>query len=1067
MSQPSKPVIPKFASFPGKRPPPEPPKATETPEQRRTSPGRDKHRHRHKSHRHPTEDPNTRPRKRIRSESPARSEQKKYVTKRSNESSQSSLFVVDLKGDPQNEQFGRLHRAVIPQYRLVGYGRVLGLDNSWRIDRDASSESYITVSTSNRTRDLDPRLLSSKTWKNYKSDRLIIPKAGDIGFDVDDDFLPLRRRHHSRPAEAAEAVSDPLREVFDGRASRDDIRSHEQPLDSDSDSDIQKGTQNFEAEAAAGIEQADSEAKSRNALLSSLTTAEPNNVQAWLDFIHHQEEMMMLGRSRNSRGTSLKSSERHALADIRSNIYEKALRACKSNRHSRIRLLVSQMDEIADLWEGDKLSKRWKDLLRKEPDAAELWIKYLDFIQADFTHFRYDSCRKAFLECLKVLSANINQVDPQEAQPLEYLMETFAHVLARMSVMMHRAGYREHALALWQAILEFGFFRPKALVNASLEKHVQAFEEFWDSEVARIGEPDARGWVYFYERGGDPPAEQPQIEAENPGTKDGFADFWENEDHNSRILSHPGRALDKLGETDPYHTVLFSDVRPVLNIVPKTLEPAIILQAYLCFLGLPLCTGCPTLTAKLSLDPFLQRNLLRIPGSPSTAERPFLSASSYLQSTETLFSIAFDDWDITDNADWAVRSIESLVTAMAISVSDCVMEYLVSLVDTREHKLPVQSDHDYGSTTTNVSRVLQEITPSSPRIHNAGAIIESRSGHSHSRDNAFASALAWCSSLPEDRQADVVLLWRTWIWECLRTEDVQMARSRMLLVGGKNPNSNDDTMKDSPAARLKARQGFEKLRDLALSKGQAENAVLAIECLALLGYFAASNKNELAPALAVYKRAETLIEEHGLQKSSAHEYLHQARTQLLAYHIKHNRSYKPAVIRDALLESISLFPSNTIFLNLYSSSKSQFSVEDRIRGVAEDVLRTKAGSQSESIITQASAIADEMQRSVSSSGTVHAVHAAFERAVESKLGRNCQPLWEAYLAFELSQGKMDSEGIKKLFYRGLTHLPWSKSFMLRAFGDLKSCFRESELRRIYEVMEEKELRLHCDLNDFV
>lgn len=201
--------------------------------------------------------------------------------------------------------------------------------------------------------------------------------------------------------------------------------------------------------------------------------------------------------------------------------------------------------------------------------------------------------------------------------------------------------------------------------------------------------------------------------------------------------------------------------------------------------------------------------------------------------------------------------------------------------------------------------------------------------------------------------------------------------------------------------------------------------------------------------------------------SSTYECLHQARAQLLAYHIDHRRPFKPAVIRDVLLESVSLFPNNTMFLNLCAASRSRFSIEDRVHGVADELLSRRSSSKTQSVVTLASDIASEMQRSSSSSGTQHAVRAAFERAIDRKAGKCCPALWQAYLDFETSQDRPNWKLVKDLFFRGLTQLPWCKDFILRAFSDIRTAFTDDELRRVFNVMEEKELRLHSELNDFI
>jgi hypothetical protein len=56
--------------------------------------------------------------------------------------------------------------------------------------------------------------------------------------------------------------------------------------------------------------------------------------------------------------------------------------------------------------------------------------------------------------------------------------------------------------------------------------------------------------------------------------------------------------------------------------------------------------------------------------------------------------------------------------------------------------------------------------------------------------------------------------------------------------------------------------------------------------------------------------------------------------------------------------------------------------------------------------------------------------------------------------------------VKDTFFRGLTHLPWCKKYMMMAFTHLGEEFLGPEdLRKVYNVMVEKELRLYVDVEE--
>jgi hypothetical protein len=135
------------------------------------------------------------------------------------------------------------------------------------------------------------------------------------------------------------------------------------------------------------------------------------------------------------------------------------------------------------------------------------------------------------------------------------------------------------------------------------------------------------------------------------------------------------------------------------------------------------------------------------------------------------------------------------------------------------------------------------------------------------------------------------------------------------------------------------------------------------------------------------------------------------------------------------------------------------------------------------------AINYEMQRGEIAGSTSDSVRALFAQA-EDEIGAHCPAIWKSHLLFELAQynkelakrpskrprrdGKKSKyetrveqchRRVKETFFKGLTHLPWSKDFMMLAFSHLWTEFlTEDELRRVYDVMIEKELRVYVDLD---
>jgi hypothetical protein len=124
------------------------------------------------------------------------------------------------------------------------------------------------------------------------------------------------------------------------------------------------------------------------------------------------------------------------------------------------------------------------------------------------------------------------------------------------------------------------------------------------------------------------------------------------------------------------------------------------------------------------------------------------------------------------------------------------------------------------------------------------------------------------------------------------------------------------------------------------------------------------------------------------------------------------------------------------------------------------------------------AIWSETTRPSYAGSTRHSIRAAFERAVAAgEAGKASPEIWKWYLRWELKAAdtdvQKDADGMaaraQDVFYRGMRACPWAKDFYMLAFTNprLRDAIRFDGLRRIYETMVEKGLRIHVDLGDIL
>lgn len=240
-----------------------------------------------------------------------------------------------------------------------------------------------------------------------------------------------------------------------------------------------------------------------------------------------------------------------------------------------------------------------------------------------------------------------------------------------------------------------------------------------------------------------------------------------------------------------------------------------------------------------------------------------------------------------------------------------------------------------------------------------------------------------------------------------------------------------------------------------------------MECLILLAYL--SRGQSLSAATSVFKSNIAIISTHFSSTSSNHEYLHQTFARLLHYHTTHTHMFKPSDVRLFLAETIAQFPQNTIFLSLYAWNEARFRIDDRLRSVVEEILFAGSGKTEkkaqDSVVPHFFAIYSELHRAVTFGSNISTIRSTFERAVQSDSGAHCTGLWKLYFLFEHS--RYEAERARTVFWRGLKACPWAKDLYMLAFEYLRGdkVMDEAVLKGIYELLGEKELRVHVGLED--
>lgn len=184
-----------------------------------------------------------------------------------------------------------------------------------------------------------------------------------------------------------------------------------------------------------------------------------------------------------------------------------------------------------------------------------------------------------------------------------------------------------------------------AAYSAGASAALDELELFWDSEALRFGEDGAKGW-----RNTEEGALPPRQDEAKPDQFDMATDVdpfvrWSAQEHRaSSRKRQPTRTTDDIPEDDldPYSTIFFSDIRPLLFFVSTPDARSQLLYSFLFYLGLPLTPPDTSTATPLASDSFLHADDFAISRNAAkrTAFWPADSSDTFLRSLIPFDTIA-------------------------------------------------------------------------------------------------------------------------------------------------------------------------------------------------------------------------------------------------------------------------------------------------------------------------------------------------------------------------------------------------------------------------------------------
>ncbi|KAG7104334.1 Nuclear exosome regulator NRDE2 like protein [Verticillium longisporum] len=623
--------------------------------------------------------------------------------------------------------------------------------------------------------------------------------------------------------------------------------------------------------------------------------------------------------------------------------------------------------------------------------------------------------------------------------------------------------YRELAVAAWQAVLELNLNRPSTLSDASSTEVMDQFKDFWESEVARIGEDSAQGWAHYVQQDGLLDAPDLVAHPIHRSKSRNVYQAWGATEHvHGQQARLPARSMDEGVEDDPYRIVIFSDLENLIFCVPGALITTLrkqLVDAFLLFCHLPPADGSNGWIKAAMNDPHvvgslhgLRSELLRKPAqhNPDEDDAKRLPIFDYdAHQLRASFDCVFASQRGPVPLSWTANAVRQVVNTAA---AESLAQYSLAL--------------DWINDPANVkkrARALLKQFPRNLRLYLAYALAEERNGNLDVARQVLVSSAGLAKAPSTDSESKLVF-WTTWSW--MELEAGQRASAILCLCALADGSAMPDPeVTITPHQLLITQQTLRGNLGYNTPASEAESTALNAGALILCEYLTVGGGSESASLMQgnistamdrVWSVSEGLSK-CGFAGQAAHEVLLQSAARLLYFHARQG-PFRSAYLREQLAKCLGIFPRNTMFLSLFAWASSSFGIDDPVG----DMLRSTAlANQNDCVSSRIFAITYELQR-----GNSHSTRAAFEQALKSPACRANSELWRCYVQFSHSRKELRAKA-KDNFFRGLGQCPWSKDLAMEAFTTLANVMDEFELGSVFNTMQSKGLRLHVELDEFL
>uniref|UniRef100_I3KTW5 NRDE-2, necessary for RNA interference, domain containing n=1 Tax=Oreochromis niloticus TaxID=8128 RepID=I3KTW5_ORENI len=983
-------------------------------------------------------------------------------------------FCVDRKPDPANWTYKSLYRGDVARYRRKG-SSALGLD----FHRQGVSWEDSEVTNKKKKKGGDRKKAADRYYSTVS--RQLLKAAPALP------ALPATHRGQTSSVNPLGVYDSSTALWLQGKGHQDQQKE---------DAHTEEGT------ALLG---------GRTEEFNRQLREQPTDTQLWIEFIRYQVHTLLYNTAAGMSGLQnvRRKSSYRAVLEKKLSIAERAV----ATNPLCIALQLERLLICQELWEPSALAKEWKKLVFLHPNSTPLWREYLLFTQSYFSSFTVSKVNSAYGKCLSTLSA-VRDGSMVSHPALPGIEEDMLDIFWQQCHFLRQCGHSEKATALFQAMIDFTFFKPDSVRELSTPQQVEFFEPFWDSGEARVGELGARGWKAWMlqqERGGwlQPTAEEEEEEEEEDEeeVKDRTqprGTIWLDVE-SSREATHwlpwrPDKAKGQSEEDceDPDRQVLFDDIGPSLICLSSPELQLRLLLRFLSFLGLPV-------DSVLSVSP----------GQPGL----LLENLSLLTQGKTC---PLTSYDLPDGGINSVGHMTTLQgTRKWVGLGKQGEKFLTNLFSMLQPVLPphyraflslswIQYEklkvmrclhsgnkkrlRSQGKSSKRVAkRLLKEPdNRSSLVLWREYGHLEWLLGNLDEARKVFstATALGGPKGLGSLALCDLCLLWSQ-----LELEDGAKERGGQpadvtaspavsvltRLAEGTSASSTSSSL--STVSILKARKSYEQALAASLSaldQNRKEKLRLRglVGCYALFQYLTVS----VQAANAVYTQVREKMEELHRTLTAAEQQLNSSKEGKLARSLavqqagllKYHNSvavFPLVTLRQTLTSALPVWTTSVPLWSIYLQVENRYHSAGRARRFFHSVTRNCS-----SVVPRLFAIVAEQQRKqlvdaaqrscfhddplsiLPENGLSNRIRGLFENAIATETGAHCPLLWRMYIHFLVSEGKVDKA--TGIFYKALQNIPWSKGLYM----DAVQLFPD-HLQEFVDLLTEKELRVRLPLEE--